>query len=188
MKIQKSVKWALKLLSFYLSLLDTEEEKSKLEMLYYEYKALMKYIAFNILNNNESAEDAVHEAFIKLTRHLDGIKEIKGSKTKSFIAIVTRSVSLDILQKEKKISSFGNIEEARITDIDVFERIAVEELCSKIKSLPDIHKDILELKVYYDLSDKAIADILGISNQATRKRLQRARNALREILNEGGDL
>ena len=55
------------MLLYYLSLVDTEEEKSKLENLYYEYKALMKYIAFNILGDNGLAEDAVHEAFIKLT-------------------------------------------------------------------------------------------------------------------------
>lgn len=77
------------MLLYYLSLVDTEEEKSKLENLYYEYKALMKYIAFNILGDNGLAEDAVHEAFIKLTRHLDGIGEIKSLKTKAFIVIIS---------------------------------------------------------------------------------------------------
>lgn len=90
------------MLSLYLSLLDTEEEKSKLEKLYYEYRELMKYIALGILNDEYTAEDAVHNAFIKLTRHLKGIEEIKNHKTKSFIVIIIKSVSLDMLKKEKK--------------------------------------------------------------------------------------
>lgn len=77
-------------LLFYLSLLDTEEEKSKLEKLYYQYKALMKYIALDILKDYSMADDAVHEAFIKLIRHLDGIDEIDSRKTKAFIVIVIR--------------------------------------------------------------------------------------------------
>ena len=176
-----------KMLSFYLGLLDTAEEKSKLEKLYYEYRNLMKYVAFGILNNNEQAEDAVHEAFIKLTRYLDGIEEIKCHKTKSFIVIIIRSVSLDMLAKEKKhkIYPIENIEDTCCVDDDIFEKIEVEELYNKIKNLPDVYTDVLELKVYYDLSNKQIGDILEISPQTVRKRLQRARNAFKELLIKG---
>lgn len=55
------------MLLFYLSLLDTEEEKTKFERLYYEYRAVMKYKALEILKDEYLAEDAVHEAFIKLS-------------------------------------------------------------------------------------------------------------------------
>lgn len=176
------------MLLYYLSLVDTEEEKSKLENLYYEYKALMKYIAFNILGDNGLAEDAVHEAFIKLTRHLDGIGEIKSLKTKAFIVIIIRCVALDMLDKKKrnKIYSFDDIGNKAITEDTMIESIELKELCSLIKALPAIHRDIIELKVYYELSDKEISDILGISRQAVRKRLQRARNALKQSLEKLG--
>lgn len=176
------------MLLFYLSLIENEEEKSKLEKLYYEYKKLMKYIAFEILDNNELAEDAVHEAFIKLTRHLKGIEEIKCHKTKAFIVIVIRSVCFDMLEKEKnyKHSSLTDITNTISVPDGVLENLELEEICLIIKSLPDIHRDIIELKVYYEKSDKEIADISGISHTAVRKRLQRARNALKERLNEQG--
>ena len=41
---------------------------------------------------------------------------------------------------------------------------------------------ITELKLYYDLSDKDIADIVGINNAAVRKRIQRAKEILRKKL------
>lgn len=178
------IRGKLFLLLYYLSLLDTEEEKSKLEKLYYEYKGLMKYVAFDILRDNGLAEDAVHEAFIKLTRHLVGIDEIYSHKTKSFIVIIIRSVALDMLDKEKrnKIYSIEDIEDKAVIEDNIIGNIELEELCSIIQSLPDIHRDIIELKVYYELSDKEIGDILGISHQAVRKRLQRARNVLKQSL------
>ena len=176
------------MLLFYLSLLDTEEEQSKLEKLYYQYKALMKYIALDILKDDGMADDAVHDAFIKLTRHLDGIDEIKSHKTKGFIVIVIRSVCLDTLEKEKrnKFCSLEEVADDLSIDDSILDNMEAKDICEKIMSLPDIHRDILQLKVYYEYSDKKIADLLGISHQAIRKRLQRARNVLGKLLKERG--
>ena len=142
----------------------------------------MKYVALGILKDDYIAEDAVHNAFIKLTRHLNGIEEIESHKTKSFMVIIIRSVSLNMLEKEKKSAPVDNIETISFLNDKTFEKIEALELCEMIKSLPDIHRDILELKVYYDMSDKEISDILNISNSAVRKRLQRARNALLNLM------
>lgn len=174
------------MLSFYLSLVETEEERSKLEKLYYEYKELMKYVALDILKDNGYADDAVHEAFIKLTRHLKGINEIKCHKTKTFIVIIIRSVSLDMLEKEKRnnVYRLSDMDEVADSTENIFENIELKELVSMIGKIPEIYRDIIELKVYYELSDKEIADILGISHQAVRKRLQRAREAFEKILME----
>ena len=78
------------MLLFYLSLLETEEEQSKFEKLYYRYNALMKYIAFEILRDDGMAEDAVHDAFVKLSRHLDTIDDVADSKTAGFIIILIK--------------------------------------------------------------------------------------------------
>ena len=52
----------------------------------------------------------MHNAFIKLTRHLKGIEEIRCHKTKSFMVIIIRNVSLNMLEKEKKNAPADNIE------------------------------------------------------------------------------
>ena len=44
----------------YLQMLETPEEKSKFEQLYLEYKGLMFHVAYEILHNEQDAEDAVH--------------------------------------------------------------------------------------------------------------------------------
>ena len=61
------------MLGFYLALLDTAEDKSRFEELYLVYRQDMYKTAFAILRSPQSAEDAVHEAFMivigKLRQH-----------------------------------------------------------------------------------------------------------------------
>ncbi|HBC96921.1 MAG TPA: RNA polymerase subunit sigma-24, partial [Clostridium sp.] len=54
------------LLTIYLSMLDTEQERQKMTDLYEEHKyALLNYV-MTIIRNQDMAEDAVHNAFISI--------------------------------------------------------------------------------------------------------------------------
>ena len=44
--------------------IESEEERSKFEQLYFQYRGLMYHVAMRILNNPHSAEDVVHQAFL----------------------------------------------------------------------------------------------------------------------------
>ena len=177
------------MLLYYLSLIETEEDKSKFERLYEDYKQLMKHTANDMLHDEFLAEDAAHEAFIKLTRYIKGIDEENRHKTQAFLVIIIKSVCLDMLRKDKKDKSFSceEIENFGYVDDDSFKKIEVEDIYSVISSLSDTYREIIELKVVHNLTDKEIADVLGISNSAVRKRLQRAREILKVKLAERGE-
>lgn len=177
------------MLLFYLSLIETAEDKSKFERLYNDYRKLMKHIATNMLRDEFLAEDAVHEAFIKLTRHISGVDENDRHKTQAFIAIIIKSVCSDMLKKEKKnkVIRMENIDYIGYVNDDSLKNLEAEDVYSVIASLSDTYREIIELKVYHNLSDKEIADVLGISNAAVRKRMQRAREILRSKLAEQGE-
>ena len=61
----------------YLQMLETPEEKSLFEQIYLEYRGLMYHVAYEILHNDQDAEDAVHQAFVKI---VENIKKIVGVK------------------------------------------------------------------------------------------------------------
>lgn len=181
------------MLYFYLSLLDTEEEKSKMEELYHTYKGLMLKIAFDILKDYDLANDALHNAFLKIANHVSKVDEISCHKTKAYMVIVIENVSKTMYNKRKKQESISldeldyDVQDDKNLEEDVSNELTVQYVYEKIKLLPDIYKDILTLKYVNDLSDKSIAEILGISNSAVRKRLERARIKLNVLLNKEQD-
>jgi RNA polymerase sigma-70 factor (ECF subfamily) len=60
-----------------------------------------------------------------------------------------------------------------------------EMLADVIARLPDRYREILLLRYLHGLSDKEISSSLSITQQTVRKRLERARNALKKHL--GGE-
>ena len=90
------------MLLFYLQLLETEGEKQKFERLYERYRRLMHWIAVRILQDEHLAEDAVHEAFLRILQNFDGIDEILSPKTRNFVVIVVRNTSLNLRKKQKR--------------------------------------------------------------------------------------
>ena len=65
----------------YLLLLDTKEEKEFFREIYNSYKDEMYRAAYRILQNRSDAEDIVHETFLTLTEHLDGMMEATDRKS-----------------------------------------------------------------------------------------------------------
>ncbi len=171
------------MLAFYLSLVETPEDKEKVERLYRTYRYVMKYIALELLHNETLAEDAVHDAFLRIIRHLGGIKEVESAKTRSFVCIVARSAAMDVLRAEKKQSTvpIDEVGEPGHTP-DPCAAMEMRSLLAALEQLPANYKDILSLKVYHGLSDGQIADLLGLNAATVRKRLQRARAALAELV------
>ena len=86
----------------YLSLLDTQEDISKFELIYNTYKKQMYYTANNILKDNYLAEDAVHNAFLRIIDNLEKIDDVNSHNTKGLIVIIVKNVSIDIYRKNKK--------------------------------------------------------------------------------------
>ena len=90
------------MLVFYLSLIDSDEDKSKFETIYYEYRERMFSAAFDILNNNEDAEDAVHNAFIGIAKNMKSIGEVKSNRTLSYCIKAAKNSAINIFNKKKQ--------------------------------------------------------------------------------------
>ena len=163
-----------------MTMIDSVEDKSKFEELYIKYRQLMKYEANKILDDDYLAEDAVHNSFIKIAKHIGSVEKIDSHKTAAFVVIIVRRTALDILRKERahKIVDIDDYKERTAVEYYDDYRFSVDELVGKIEKLPEQYREILSLKCSGTLTDKEIADVLGISHQAERKRLERARSFL----------
>lgn len=61
----------------YMMMIDSESDQSKFEQIYMKYKGLMFYVANDILHNEHDAEDAVHQAFIKIAENIKKINKVE---------------------------------------------------------------------------------------------------------------
>lgn len=168
------------MLPFYLSLLETQEDKDKFDCLYERYSPLLKQVANQILQDESLAEDAVHTAFLKIIKNFYKIGEISGHKTRRFLVIITENVAVDMLRKNRRASHI-DLEgmTLRFAETpDMLDGIVVQELVRVIEDLPEMYRTVLEMRAYYGMSEKQIATALNIGYSAARKRLQRARAML----------
>ena len=71
----------------YLSMIEGPEDRNKFEIVYEQYKNLMYYVAYRILREERDAEDAVHNAFVRIAEHIEKISEPVCPKTRSFAVL-----------------------------------------------------------------------------------------------------
>lgn len=180
--------WSVKMLSFYLSMVETEEQRDLVTRLYNAYERKMYAIAFSILKNKQDSEDAVSESFIKLINNLDKISDIDSSKCKGFITIVVKNTAIDIYNKRKK-DIHSDIDEAYdlsggTVEDDFLKGFDCESVHTAVNMLKEEYKQALTLKYFYNMKIDDIAKIIGITYDGTLKRIKRAEQGLYKTLSE----
>lgn len=171
----------------YLSMIETEEEKCKFAQVYEKYQYFMWYVANSTLQDKYLSEDAVQDAFLALTKHLDKIEEVNSTKTKNFLATIVKSKAIDIIRKKKGMETeeyedeiLGEIKEDLLEEF--IQREEHEKLMNSIFQLDNLYRVVFEYKYLHELSDKEIAELIGVTPKVVNVRLFRGKKKLKEIL------
>lgn len=178
------------MLGFYLTLLDTAEEKRIFSDLYLKYRDAMYNCAYKILKDSYLAEDAVHNAFISLTKSLNKINSMNCNEIRNYLLIISRNASFAIYKDNQKNLCSDIDEEIILADDDVEVDIEMNECKDKIfnlaKGLDKNYSDVLILKLFYDMPDIEIAKSLNITVENVRVRFFRGKLKLKELLEKEG--
>lgn len=184
------------MLAFYLSLLETEQERSDFEKLYHRYRKSMFYVAKRILRDFGLAEDAVQESFLRVAKHFEHIQDVDSPETKGYLMIITRNVALDVWRKQRRMAE-QSLDEMMVHETEekadllagsenveqtVLHRAQREAIREAALRIPATARDVLYLYYVYGMKTSEIAGLLRISVEAARKRLQRGRVLLRKEL------
>ena len=68
----------------YLQVIDAPEDRDQFITLYETYRGLMFYVANQILQNEQDAEDAVHDAFLSVAEHIKKFFSSGASQNQGF--------------------------------------------------------------------------------------------------------
>ena len=167
----------------YLNMIESVDDKSKLEQIYNTYKQTMFYAANRIIRDEYLAEDIVHQGFLRILDNLDKINEINCHKTKGFIVIIVENIAIDFYRKRKRENniSFDEVE-IYIEDVKSSNDFIVNDVEEAILKLPLNYLNVFKLRFSHGYSYKEIAGILEISEVNVRQRISRGKKKLEEIL------
>lgn len=169
----------------YLQIIETSEEKSKFEQLYLEYRGLMYHIAYEILHNEQSAEDATHQAFVKIAENIKKIDAPVCPKTHGYVVTIVEHEAIDQYRKAKKRQAASLTDDIHGVEV-VYDGDDI--LTSCILKLPARYREMILLRYHQGYSVREIAAIMGISLPAAIKLDQRAKNKLKELCRKEGIL
>ncbi|MDO5425132.1 MAG: sigma-70 family RNA polymerase sigma factor [Eubacteriales bacterium] len=168
----------------YLTMLDDPAERTLFETVYRKYRNLMFYIANSILKDDHLAEDAVHNAFLKLLNHMDAISDPDSTRAKNFLALVCERTAIDLYKSTKrgKEISIDEIEENR----SVFgtEMELGNPVYDAVMNLPFLYREVMMYKFIQGYENDEISRMLGIPEGTVRQRISRGKQRLKKMLEE----
>ena len=138
----------------YLQMLETPEEKSLFEQICLEYRGLMYHVAYEILHNDQDAEDAVHQAFVKIVENIKKIDDPVCPKTHGYVVTIVEHQAIDQYRKRQKYQTVELIEEIQGTNAH-YE--GDNDLTKCILQLPARYREMILLRYHYGYTVREIA-------------------------------
>ena len=150
-------------------------KQSDFESVYNHYADILYRVALAKLCSAADAEDAVQDVFLKYMAKPPVF--FSESHEKAWFIRVTINRCCDIIRRRSYQPSL-NLDD--ITEIAAEDEGYISDLLDKLSRLPDKYRETVTLHCLEGFSLGETAGILGISLSATKMRLSRAREMLRE--------
>jgi len=152
-----------------------------IEQIYYRFRGQIKDFILKRVRDNQIAEDIVQDVFLKIHNRIESLRD-KG-KLESWVYQIARNAINDHFRQAKTLPlADDNIpEDVSDKDDEIFHNIA-QGLEPMIDALPDHYREAILLTEFRGLTQKEMADELGISLSGAKSRVQRARHMLKHAL------
>lgn len=176
------------MLNFYLSLIESEEDKTLFARIYEEYRQKMHKYAMQFLKDEGNAEDIVQEVFLFIVK--TGVGKIRNIEQEgnlwAYLSAAVRNQSYTFLRNQDGIQIIdSNLSEfigSVHTDEDNNKGVDYNYLVETIRGLNPTYADVLYYTFVQEMPSDKIAKLLNINPATVRKRISRGKEILREKL------
>jgi len=174
------------------------ENESAFEVLLNRYKnQLFKFIYLKV-KDVDLANDIFQESFIKVVQNIKAGKYNEEGKFLPWATRIAQNLVIDHYRKQGKVRVFSERNTFN-EDFGIFQRIACEnknylqekstqelaqQLIDLLHHLPKVQREIVEMRIFHDLSFKEIAESEKISINTALGRMRYALINLRKLLEE----
>ena len=174
------------MLTYLLTLLETEDDKAMLAEIYNEYDKWLNYVARAGLDNQSDVDDCVQETFVELINSFDSFKKVAAEKRKPYIKRICERVIYRMNNEPLDTESYDETTEDKYFDKIEFDFSAYDrsDMAQIIKELDPQFREPLMLKYGSGYSADEISKMLGISNNLVYQRIHRGKVILYDMLTE----
>jgi RNA polymerase sigma-70 factor (ECF subfamily) len=152
-----------------------------LELLWDRYNRRLRAFIRSRVSDAADADDILQEVFIRIHRSL--CCQLEWNKPESWIYQIARHLIIDHYRRRREMVE---IPESLPAEPDLPEEdpqaVLALSLAELIDELPEPYRQALILTEYQGLSQKELAERLGVSLSGAKSRVQRARAKLRDML------
>ena len=156
-------------------------------------KRVFSYILLSV-KNRELAEDIFQDTFIKVINTLRSGNYHEEGKFVQWVMRIANNLKIDYFRKMQRMPAFETNGEFDIFDIiygsepSIEQKMITEQLYAEIsemvKLLPPEQREVLEMRIYQDISFKDIAEMTDVSINTALGRMRYVLINLRKILKE----
>lgn len=150
-----------------------------IDALYRLYEQPMYFAAYRVLHDEYLAEDAVHEAFVRLIRSREKIADAEAPATRSYIYKTLKSATLDLYRKQKKQRENCTALDETVENTYAAEAVDCDMPLDLIAELPPKYASVMRCLFIDGLNIRETSAVLKISESCVRKRIERARKQLK---------
>lgn len=168
---------------------------SAFEQLIESYQIKIFNLALRMLGNYDDAGDLTQEVLIRIYKSIKNFKEQSSFST--WIYRITTNVCLDEIRKRKNMKVISLDEEIKLDDGDIKRQVESDEpspeeaaetgdlkkvVNDAIARLSEEHRIVIVLRDIQGFSYEEIAEMLKCPDGTVKSRINRARQALKNIL------
>jgi RNA polymerase sigma-70 factor (ECF subfamily) len=148
------------------------------QQIWTDFSKALKQLITRRVPNPADAEDILQEVFQKIHRGLNTLKT--DSKLQAWIYQITRNAIIDYYRQQKMVVELPETLEEETDEVEVHSIMA----CLKpiVENLPEKYRQALVMTEFEGVSQKALAESLGLSFSGAKSRVQRAREQVKEKL------
>lgn len=188
------------MLALYLAYLDDDNDQKLFEDMFLSYRKQMVTFAVTILGNEDDAQDAVGDVFLRIAqKNWDVVRDIKNeTDLRNYLLKATKNTSLNKIKTKKKENvSLDTIMEYDMDGIeDLSDDTFLEVICNKyeydkvvqaIKLLNEKYRDAMYCHYVMEMTVPQTAKSLNQKLSATKQQLVRGKKMLLSLLGKKGD-
>ena len=153
-----------------------------LESIWHEFSVKLGQFIRARVADPATAEDILQDVFVKIQARLDQLED--PAKLQGWLYLIARNAIIDHYRTRKETTEVPETMPAELPPDDPELEGLKASFRRMIYSLPEPYRDAVVLTEFEGLTQKELAERLGISLSGAKSRVQRGREQLKGMLHE----